>query len=292
MGRVKESPSGEFTQNHSRFKEETLSSGNYGLVAVRNMLIVVVLAIGCGHLLSLYVSAVFTGMREQHPDRFEGSEGRLRFPTDVDDLRVNVGILKAAKEYSPEKVVVGFMLGFLFKHTFAIPGSALLNVLCSAVLGFWFAFPLVTLMTAIGATCCYFVSYGLGKPVVEHFLKKKLASLRARVNANQSDLFSFLVFLRLVPFTPNWFVNIASPILGIPAGKFFMSVLLGLMPYNFICCQAGEILSQLHSTGDIIDKWTILKLLGIAFLYIIPKWAHSRWAKSKRRKDSESSANE
>eukprot|EP01135_Chromosphaera_perkinsii_P005596 Nk52_evm10s355 gene=Nk52_evmTU10s355 len=267
---------------------------NYRLLAIRNIIIVIGLLILAAKSLSFYVGSVLEEMRLDNPNKFasmENGDQSLRFPTDLDDLRVNVGILKAAEEYSFAKVLVGFILAFLFKQTFAVPGSALLNVLASAVLGIKLAFPLVTVMTACGATCCYFLSHFLGKPIIEHFFKQRLLNFRVKIAANQSDLFSFLVFLRLVPFTPNWFVNIASPILNIPTGYFFLSVLLGLMPYNFICCQAGEILSQLHSTGDIFDGQTLAKLLGIAVLYIAPKQIYSRCIKSsgKRKKSTESS---
>ena len=37
----------------------------------------------------------------------------------------------------------------------------------------------------------------------------------------------FLLSLRLFPVTPNWFLNMASPIVGIPIMPFFISVFIG-----------------------------------------------------------------
>ena len=37
----------------------------------------------------------------------------------------------------------------------------------------------------------------------------------------------FLLSLRLFPVTPNWFLNMASPIVGIPILPFFISVFIG-----------------------------------------------------------------
>jgi len=44
--------------------------------------------------------------------------------------------------------------------------------------------------------------------------------------------------------------------------------LLGLLPYNFVCVQAGQILNQLESTSDILDIKTLLQLglIGVAVL--------------------------
>lgn len=40
--------------------------------------------------------------------------------------------------------------------------------------------------------------------------------------------------------TPNWLINMASPQVGVPLKAFFVSVLLGLAPYNFLTCNAGK----------------------------------------------------
>lgn len=48
-----------------------------------------------------------------------------------------------------------------------------------------------------------------------------------QVEENRSCLFFFLLFLRLFPMTPNWFLNLSAPILNIPISQFFLSVLIG-----------------------------------------------------------------
>ena len=55
-----------------------------------------------------------------------------------------------------------------------------------------------------------------------------------------------MLFLRLTPLIPNWFVNLASPIVGMPyiyfiVASFFgkLLVISGLMPNNFILIQTG-----------------------------------------------------
>ena len=53
-------------------------------------------------------------------------------------------------------------------------------------------------------------------------------------------MLTMLVSVRCFPFTPNWFVNLACPIVGIPVEIFFLSLLLGLIPYNYLTCQVGE----------------------------------------------------
>lgn len=70
--------------------------------------------------------------------------------------------------------------------------------------------------------------------------------------------------------TPNFFLNISSPILNIPVTQFFFSILIGLIPYNFIGVQTGSILSQITSLDSIFSWSTLLKMLAIAMMALIP----------------------
>ncbi|KAF9314925.1 Transmembrane protein 41A, partial [Podila minutissima] len=56
------------------------------------------------------------------------------------------------------------------------------------------------------------------------------------------SLFMQLLLIRLFPLTPYWFINLASPLVGVPVIPFMTSMFLGCMPYNYICTQAGAIL--------------------------------------------------
>lgn len=70
--------------------------------------------------------------------------------------------------------------------------------------------------------------------------------------------------------TPNWFLNIASPIVNIPLLPFAISIFVGLMPYHFICSRAGSIISSIESMDDIFSWSVILQLLFLAALSVVP----------------------
>lgn len=70
--------------------------------------------------------------------------------------------------------------------------------------------------------------------------------------------------------TPNWFLNLSAPILNIPIVQFFFSVLIGLIPYNFICVQTGSILSTLTSLDALFSWETVFKLLAMALVALVP----------------------
>ncbi|KAF6122199.1 transmembrane protein 41A [Phyllostomus discolor] len=109
-----------------------------------------------------------------------------------------------------------------------------------------------------------------GKQLVVSYFPDKVAPLQRKVEENRNSLFFFLLFLRLFPMTPNWFLNLSAPILNIPIGQFFFSVLIGLIPYNFICVQTGSILSTLTSLDALFSWGTVFKLLAIALVALVP----------------------
>ncbi|ETI54308.1 hypothetical protein F443_02850 [Phytophthora nicotianae P1569] len=180
---------------------------------------------------------------------------------------------------------------YVLKQTFAIPGSALLNVFAGAILPLSLAFPLVCTLTACGASCCFLLSKNLASEeivlsVCERLLPGKLHTLRHKIEdaTARGQLLYLLLFLRVFPFTPNWFLNMASPWLKVPLKLFAPSVALGLLPYNFITVHAGAMLSSLRSTSDLLDPRTMGLLILLALGMLIPallKKTKDREAKNK-----------
>ena len=44
---------------------------------------------------------------------------------------------------------------------------------------------------------------------------------------NQDDLFNYVLFLRITPFLPNWFINLTGPLVGVPLSPFFWGSVIG-----------------------------------------------------------------
>ncbi|XP_020643047.3 transmembrane protein 41A isoform X1 [Pogona vitticeps] len=194
----------------------------------------------------------------------------LKFPSDLKELQELAEFLRYYNREHHMYVLLLFCCAYLYKQCFAIPGSSFLNILAGALFGPWMGLFLCSVLTSVGATCCYALSNMFGKKIVIYYFPQKVATLQRKVEENRNSLFFFLLFLRLFPMTPNWFLNLTSPILNIPVTQFFFSVLIGLIPYNFICVQTGSILSQITSLDAIFSWSTLLKLLAIAMMALIP----------------------
>ena len=54
---------------------------------------------------------------------------------------------------------------------------------------------------------------------------------------------------RLTPILPNVFINLASPIVEIPFGNFFVTTFLGVLPANTLYAHTGLFLREASSIG-------------------------------------------
>lgn len=161
-------------------------------------------------------------------------------------------------------------LNLIRKQTFSIPGSALLNIAAGVMFRMYIAFPLICILATMGASCCFIISRQLSRRFVTKCFPDKLKTMEETIMKHRDNLIFYLIFLRLVPMTPNWFLNIASPIVNIPLLPFAISIFVGLMPYHFICSRAGSIISSIESMDDIFSWSVILQLLFLAALSVVP----------------------
>ncbi|XP_016424433.1 transmembrane protein 41A-A-like [Sinocyclocheilus rhinocerous] len=207
---------------------------------------------------------------EDNPSEMETAASRLKFPSDLDELKEMAKLLQFYKTQHTGYVLLLFCSAYLYKQAFAIPGSSFLNILAGALFGTWYGLLLACVLTTVGATLCFLLSQAFGKQHIVRLFPDKVAMLQKKVEENRSSLFFFLLFLRFFPMSPNWFLNMTSPILNIPVTLFFMAVFIGLMPYNFICVQTGSMLSQISSLDDLFSWSVVLKLLLIACVALLP----------------------
>lgn len=99
---------------------------------------------------------------------------------------------------------------------------------------------------------------------------------------HEDQLFYYLLFLRITPFLPNWFINVAAPHLDIDLATFYWGTFFGTYaappwPTLSSCCacvgvcapsflhvQAGAALDQLAS-----DTFTLATVPNVVFLAVV-----------------------
>lgn len=115
-------------------------------------------------------------------------------------------------------------------QTFAIPGSLFLSILCGFLFDFPIALGLVCFCSALGATLCYLLSQLVGRRLVKHYFPARAASWSQQVDKHKNELLMYMLFLRMTPFLPNWFINLVAPVIGVPLFPFAVGTFFGKKP--------------------------------------------------------------
>jgi len=196
--------------------------------------------------------------------------GELSFPSSLEHIRALSAVLNTYNTSHPQYVLLLFSSAYLFKQTFAVPGSVFLNVLAGAIFGSAGGFLLCCILTALGASLCYLLARAVGKEVAMNYFPARVEQFRVKLEENRQELPFFLLFLRLFPMSPNWALNMASGVLGVPLHLFFLSVFFGLMPYNYLCVTSGVLLAEIREVGDILSWANMARCATIAVAALLP----------------------
>ncbi|RNF26360.1 SNARE associated golgi family protein [Trypanosoma conorhini] len=198
--------------------------------------------------------------------------GVAKFCNDIQTLAVN-RILQ---------MVVLITVVYLFLQALCVPGTVALNAVTGAVLGTALGVPYCTLLGTAGATCCYLLSSLVGVRLVERvdgrLMKGKgLAKIRLQVNRYRGDLFVYLLFLRLTPILPNWLVNLASPVVGVPLRVFALATCLGILPQTYLTVRFGAFArTTMGKSGPIVSLWDTLLLVVLGLAVLAAFWLKKR----------------
>jgi membrane protein YqaA with SNARE-associated domain len=147
-------------------------------------------------------------------------------------------------------VAVGITLLYVVMQTFAIPGTISLSLLSGALYGSTRGFLLCALVSTLGSTCCYGMSRLFGRPLARLVWQQRLDAFSAEVAARSQDLLAYIIFLRVTPILPNVFINVASPIVGVPLREFVLG--------EWCVCGAGSVRRRLCAAAECTPllEWT------------------------------------
>jgi uncharacterized membrane protein YdjX (TVP38/TMEM64 family) len=181
---------------------------------------------------------------------------------------------------------------YLTLQTFCIPGTVVLNAAVGAVMGTLLGLPFCTLLGTAGATCCFFLSRLVGTSLVEaadaRLMKGKgITKIRTQVARYRADLFVYLLFLRLTPILPNWLVNLASPVVGVPLHTFAGATMLGIIPQTYLTVRFGS-LAHTGKPGTakrIVTPWDTLLLAVVGLGILVGFRLKKKFAQEKDRKE-------
>lgn len=223
-------------------------------------------------LVSIFFAAAFIMflVYQHFPQLSEEEREKIKIPRDMDDAKELGQVLSKYKDAFYVEVLVAYFTTYIFLQTFAIPGSIFLSILSGFLYPFPLALFLVCLCSGLGASFCYLLSYLVGRPVVYKYLTEKAVKWSQQVDRHRDHLINYIIFLRITPFLPNWFINITSPVINVPLKVFFLGTFLGVAPPSFVAIKAGTTLYQLTTAGEAVSWNSVIVLMVLAVLSILP----------------------
>lgn len=151
-----------------------------------------------------------------------------------------------------------------------VPGGALLT----AAGGLAFGVVMGSIATVVGATAGAMLLFLSARPACgEIMLRAKAGWVQTLREGFDRNALSYLLFLRLVPVFPFWFVNFASAVLGVPVRTFAVGTFFGIMPATVAFASAGAGLGSVISASKTSYQSCLAAGHGAACRFAIPKSA-------------------
>jgi uncharacterized membrane protein YdjX (TVP38/TMEM64 family) len=216
----------------------------------------------------LFIAAIFYNFPSLDPQELE----KITLPRSIQDVQGIQGVLLRYTQTHYISVVSAFGACYLFLQAFAIPGSLFLSILGGALFGLVHGLILVVLVSTLGCCMAYWVAWTFGQRTIRYYFPDRLGMLRARIHQHSDSLFFYLLFLRISPVVPNWFMNISCAVLNVPFLQFAFASFLGMIPQGFLAVSTGLRLAELTTTSDLNVTRNAIILLAIAVAGSAPSW--------------------
>jgi uncharacterized membrane protein YdjX (TVP38/TMEM64 family) len=132
------------------------------------------------------------------------------------------------------------LLAYVALYATLVALSLPCGLIMTATGGLLFGWLVGALAAIAGATLGATVVFLIARSTVGDSLSRRAGPWLAKLSQGfQKDAMSYMLFLRLVPAFPFWFVNIAPAVLGVPLRTFVLGTVIGVAPATFAFASAG-----------------------------------------------------
>ena len=182
--------------------------------------------------------------------------------------------LKAQKELLLELVQTHFWLSALLlmaSYAFSVAFMIPIATLFSLAAGFMFGAFWGTLIAVLGATLGAVTSFYVARFILGESLQSKYAKELERFNKEfETNGYSYLFALRLLPIFPFFLINLLCGLTRIDVKTFFITTFIGIIPGGFAYTYAGSQLSAINALSDIFTKEMALAFVFLGLLSLLP----------------------
>lgn len=152
----------------------------------------------------------------------------------------------------------GMYVIFKIFGPFGAGTSMVLSVLIGALYSEWaepvMGYSLLAHVLGVSGEVCggaggWIMSYAIGREILLHFATEKMERLKQEMDNFRGSLFRYMLFLRVSPLFPNWFVNYSTALIGMPFSYFVVASTLAIQPAACMSIAMGSMLRDVGETG-------------------------------------------
>lgn len=136
----------------------------------------------------------------------------------------------------PVFAVAAYMAIYTAAVALSLPGGFILTVAGGLLFGWLIGGCAAVAAATTGATIVFLIAR---TAIGENFSRRAGPWLAKLSEGFKNEALSYMLFLRLVPAFPFWFVNIAPAVLGVPLMTYVTGTFLGIIPGTFAFASAG-----------------------------------------------------
>jgi uncharacterized membrane protein YdjX (TVP38/TMEM64 family) len=160
-----------------------------------------------------------------------------------------------------------FIAVYIVQTALSLPGAAVLSLAAGAVFGVVRGALYVNIGATIGATLAFLVARYLFRDTIQKRFGSRLETMNREL---EHSGFNYLLFLRLVPVFPFFLINLAAGLTKIPLRTFFLGTMVGIIPGNFVFCNAGASLATITSMSDIAAPRVLGSFALLGLFALVP----------------------
>ena len=172
------------------------------------------------------------------------------------------------------KSLLIFFAIYIVTVALSLPAASVLTFGGAALFG-WAAFPVIVVAATSGATIIFLLSRSIAREFFTRRVDDAIDSVRT---AFLQSPIRWCLTMRVIPFFPFWFVNIASALLGMRLSDYLWATTLGILPGTAIYVAVGQGFDAVLMAGnvphlDLIKRFDIwVPLIFLAGLSGLSAW--------------------
>jgi uncharacterized membrane protein YdjX (TVP38/TMEM64 family) len=187
----------------------------------------------------------------------------------VDSLRSHRdALLQFTSAHHRESLAI-LMAACIVLVALSAPVSGVIMLLGGMLFGRWVGTLVVAISVSLGAVFAMLIV----RYLLSDFVRARLRGHRRAqelLKGFERHQGSYLLFLRIAPGFPFWLTNVLFGLTAMPAWRFLLLTLVGIVPDAFIYGNIGAHLATVRSRHDLLSPGGILALGLLAILCVSP----------------------